>query len=134
MSRIKDKIEEIRKFLDELEQIKPESLEKYSSDIKEKAACERYVEKIVEAVTDLAYLLIKEKELGKPGDDQSAYLILKEEGIITSESYAKIKEAKGMKNIISHQYGNVDDEIVYETITEELYEDIENFLKDIEKT
>lgn len=38
-----------------------------------------------------------------------------------------------MRNIISHQYGNVDNKIVFETITEELEKDVREFIKCIRK-
>ena len=62
MNRIKDKIEEINKFLDEFKGIIPSSLREYESNIEKKAACERYFKKILEAVTDLAFLIIKDKK------------------------------------------------------------------------
>lgn len=39
-----------------------------------------------------------------------------------------LKNAKGMRNIISHQYGKIDDEVVFEAITEELCRDIKKFV------
>ena len=132
-SRIKEKIEEIQQYLNELESIKPDSLKEYLNDLKEKAACERYVEKIMEAVTDLSFLLIKKYDFEKPDDDQSAFKILADNDIITSKVLEKLRNAKGMKNIISHQYGTIDDEIVFEAITQELIKDVREFLKEVGK-
>ena len=39
-----------------------------------------------------------------------------------------VKEAKGMRNIIAHDYGKVDDEIVFNVINEELIKDVANFI------
>ena len=99
-----------------------------------KAACERYVEKIVEAVTDLAFLVIKEKKLRLPEDDIDAFNILLENKIIDKGLSSKLKNAKGMRNIISHQYGKIDDEIVFEAIKGELDRDIKEFIEQIENT
>ena len=133
MSRITDKIEEISEFLEELKSIIPSSFEEYKSSIEKKAACERYVEKIIEAVTDLAFLIIKDKKLRIPEDDIDAFNILLENKIIDGDLAAKLKNAKGMKNIISHQYGKIDDEIVFEAITQELERDVRNFISVVEK-
>jgi len=46
--------------------------------------------------------------------------ILEEKQAISKELYAHIKNAKGMRNFLAHQYGKVDDERVHEAITEEL--------------
>ncbi|MFH1181997.1 MAG: DUF86 domain-containing protein [Candidatus Woesearchaeota archaeon] len=131
MSRIDDKISEITVFLSELEEIAPSSLEAYKLSIEKRAACERYVEKIVEGLTDLAFFAIKEKKLRVPQDDADAFNILSENKVISSDLAARLKNAKGMRNIISHQYGRIDDEIVYEAVTGELAKDAEKFIEAI---
>ena len=133
MKRIKDKIKEINKFLDELKEIIPDSLDKYKSDKIKKAACERYAEKIVEAVIDLAFLTIKKKKLEIPEDDMDAFNILLAKKIIDKDLAAKLKEAKGMRNIIAHQYGQVRDNIVYDSIKKELGKDIRLFIGKVQK-
>ncbi len=128
MKRIADKISELSRFLDELESIAPSTLEEYKSSIEKRAACERYVEKIVEAMTDLAFLIIKDKKLRIPQDDADAFSILQESKMIDDRLAANLKEAKGMRNILSHQYGEIDDEIVFDAITKELAKDVKEFV------
>ena len=133
MSKIKDKIDEIKEYLNELDDIVPQKVEDYKSNIEKKAACERYFEKIVEAITDLAFLIIKNKKLKIPEDDIDAFNILLENKIIDSSLENKLRNAKGMRNIISHQYGKIDDQIVFEAITQELDNDAKEFIKSIKK-
>ena len=133
MKRIADKIDEINEFLDQFKDIVPSSFDEYKSNIEKKAACERYVEKIVEAVTDLAFLIIKNKKLKIPEDDIDAFNILLENGIIDSSLENKLRNTKGMRNIISHQYGKIDDEIVFAAISQELDNDAREFIKSIKK-
>ena len=133
MNRVKDKIDEINKFLNEFKGIIPKSLEEYESNIEKKAACERYFEKIVEAVTDLAFLIIKNKKFKIPDDDIAAFNILFKNNIIDIDLATKLKKAKGVRNIISHQYCDVDDEIVFESITKDLERDVREFIKHIKK-
>lgn len=126
--RINDKIEEIESYLSELCEIMPENFEAYAHDLKAKAACERYFEKIIEAVVDLAFLAIKDRGFTTPEEDKEAFDILAEEKIISKELAVKLKEAKGMRNIIAHEYGEIDDRIVFESITEEFEKDVEEFI------
>lgn len=133
MKRVRDKINEINKFLDEFKDIIPNKLEEYKSNIEKKAACERYVEKIIEAETDLAFLIIKDKKFKIPEDDVDAFNILLENKIIDISLATKLKKAKGMKNMISHQYGEVDDEVVFESIKNELEKDVREFIKNVKK-
>ncbi|MDY6789410.1 MAG: DUF86 domain-containing protein [Candidatus Nanohaloarchaea archaeon] len=132
-TRLKDKIEEISTYLEELEQIKPKNFRSYQEDLQQKAACERYFEKIVEASTDLAFLIIRDKDLERPKDDKNSFDILEQNEIISSNLSEKLKEAKGMRNILAHEYGEVDDRVVFESITDELEEDVTNFLSQIEE-
>lgn len=133
MSRIADKIKEIMGFLDELETLAPKTFEEYKSSIEKKAACERYVEKIVEAATDIAFFAIKAKKLDMPEEDIDAFRILSENKLITGAIASKLKDAKGMRNILSHQYGKVDDGLVYNAVSEELSKDIKLFISEIKK-
>ena len=131
--RIDEKIKEIENYLEELSSISPASLKEYLNDYKTKAACERYFEKIVEAVIDLAFFIIREKEFQIPEDDESSFQILFKENIISEVLSKKLKLAKGMRNIIAHEYGSIDDELVFHSITEELNEDVEEFVNNIKK-
>ena len=133
MSRITDKIAEIEEYLSELEEFMPNDFEEYLNDIKTKAACERYFEKILEAITDTAFYVIKIKKLRIPGDDSDAFEVLKENKIIDDALSKKLRDAKGMRNILAHQYGKTDDEIVFESIKNQLIPDIEEFIKQIKK-
>ena len=129
--RTKEKIKEIEQYLEELNSIKPTDFKGYIKDYKTKAACERYFEKIIEAVVDLSFLIIKENGFKVPEDDKKSFEILAEEKIIPEELANKLKDAKGMRNIIAHDYGNVDDEVVFESITSELVRDVKEFLESI---
>jgi uncharacterized protein YutE (UPF0331/DUF86 family) len=131
--RIKDKIDEIQTYVNELIEFMPKDFQAYACDAKAKAACERYFEKIIEAATDLAFLLIKENNLRMPEEDKEAFDVLSEGKIISDALSARLKDAKGMRNILAHQYGKVDDEIVFHSITEELVRDANEFSSSAKK-
>ena len=133
MTKITDKIEEIKKYLDELADIVPDKFEEYKSNNLVKAGCERYFEKIVEAITDVSFMIIARNKFKIPEDDIDAFRILLEHKIIKEELYKKLKQAKGMRNIISHQYGRIDDKIVFEAIKEEIDKDAREFIGSVKK-
>jgi uncharacterized protein YutE (UPF0331/DUF86 family) len=130
--RVIDKLEELKGYVSELEEIMPGNLQEYV-DLKTKAACERYFERIMEAVVDLSFLIIKEKGYKIPEEDKEAFDILVKEGFISQELSEKLKDAKGMRNIIAHEYGKIDDELVFHSITEELVEDVNGLIKEVRK-
>lgn len=131
--RIKDKLREIERYLNEFKTIVPKNLDEYKSSLEKKAACERYFEKITESVTDLSFMLIKQKKLDVPLDDKGVFDILNKEGIIDKTVCDSMKMAKGMRNIIVHEYGRIDHKLVYESITKELISDVKNFISQVKQ-
>src|SRR3989344_2142868 len=127
--RISDKIKEIEDYLEELLYIAPDNFTEYKTNLEKKAACERYFEKVIEAVVDLAFLVIKEKELKIPEGDKEAFDILVRNNIIPKILATKLKEAKGMRNVLAHEYGKVDDKLVFDSIKEELENDVMDIIK-----
>ena len=59
--------------------------------------------------------------------------ILYKNKIISEILTKKLKNAKGMRNFIAHQYGKIDDVLVYHAIFEELEKDINEFLDNIKE-
>ena len=131
--RIKDKIEQIDKYLYDLERYKPGDIETYLANKDKKAICERYLERITEAIVDLVYLVIKNKGFDLPENDLQAFDILKDKEIITEELGERLKDARRMRNILIHQYGEINDEIVFNTANEEIERDANEFIDCVEK-
>lgn len=131
--RLQDKIAEIEKYLSELGTIMPKKFQDYEPDLKTKAACERYFEVITQAEADLAFLVIRSKGLKIPEEERQAFGILAEEKIIPAKLAERLKEAKGMRNILAHQYGGVDDKIVFDSITKELTKDVREFIQNVKR-
>lgn len=131
--RIKDKIKEIEIYLMQLEEIVPDSLEEYQEDFKTKAACERYLERLVEAAEDLAFLAIKHLELESPEEEKEIFKILSRTKIISSDLSDELKRAKGMRNVIAHKYGEIDDKITFVAATEEIGTHLRELIKSIKR-
>ncbi len=129
MSKIKDKIEAIEEFLEELKEFTPAAFEEYASNKQVKAACERAVEKVIEAVTDLSFIIISIKKLKIPEDDIASFRILAENKIIPNSLYLKLKDARGMRNILIHQYGEIDDNLIFSAIKDDIEHDVKKFLE-----
>jgi len=126
--RIKDKITQIEEYLSDLSESVPETLEEYKINQEKKAACERHFEKIVEATTDLAFLIIKQNKLKIPEDDVGAFEILFNEGIITETLAKSLQNAKRMRNVLAHLYYSIDDERVFYSVSSELGKDANEFI------
>jgi len=129
--RIFDKIDQLQKFNEELLDLFPSSFNEYSSSKLIKAASERYVEKIVESLIDISFLIARERRLRISEQENDIFKLLVDEKIISESLMDKLKDAKGMRNILAHQYGSVDDEIIFESISEELIDDVNQFIESI---
>ncbi|MCA9488076.1 MAG: DUF86 domain-containing protein [Nanoarchaeota archaeon] len=132
MNRTKDKILEIKQYLEELNSILPSSFKEYENNLEKIAAVERYFEKIVEATNDLARYIIK-KEKFSFEEGETPFGILLKNKVIEENLFERLKFAKGMRNILSHKYGEIDNQIVFQSIREELLRDIPLFIKSVEK-
>lgn len=126
--RINDKIKEVEELLSDLEDIRTDNIDEYIKDIKTRAACERYFEKVIEAVIDLSFLIIKQRELRIPEGDEGALRVLVNKGIIDETLFSKLSNAKGMRNFIIHQYEKIDDKLVFDVLNGELQRDVVEFL------
>lgn len=115
MSRISDKRKNIQKYLNEFYTIIPKSYAAYTEDIIIRAVCERYFELIVESVIDLATLIIKKERFSFP-KDKRVFNFLSEEKIIDNNLAERLQNAKGMRNILSHRYGEIDNKTVFESL------------------
>lgn len=131
IKRIEDKLLELESYLVEAYQIIPESWEEYIADIKTKAACERYFEKIIGVIIDIGFLIMKFKEYELPDSEEGIFVFLANKEIISQELAKRLKDAKGMRNILAHEYGIVDDSLVFNSIKEELDKDAQDFIESI---
>lgn len=135
--RINDKISEIEEYLSFLLERVPQKIEDYKGNLDIKAICERYIEKIIEGVVDLAFIFFKEeiarnnKKIKMPESDTDIFDILKKSEVISESLCEKLKEAKGMRNWIAHEYGNINDNIIYNSLKKELEKDVNNFIASI---
>jgi uncharacterized protein YutE (UPF0331/DUF86 family) len=125
------KIIEIESYLENLSSYVPISFDDYIHDSRTKDACERCFEKIIEAVIDLAFIVIKERNLSIPEEEEQVFDILFKNNLISERLFNKLKEAKGMRNFIVHQYAKINDELVFQAVTEELIPDVKEFLDSV---
>src|SRR3989344_6549273 len=94
----------------------------------------RDMRRIIEAFVDLAFLVIKDNDFDSPESDTNAFDILSNNKIISNELACKFQQAKGMRNILAHEYGKVDDSIVFHSIDEELVKDVRDFIAAVENS
>lgn len=120
---------EIDGYLRELQQVAPDSFEAYQA-IATRRACERILQVAIEAVIDTCALLVSGLRLGVPGDEEDLIAKLEAADVLSKGTAETLRSMKGFRNILVHQYGQVDDRIVYEK-TRTGTEDFERFKAEV---
>lgn len=136
--RVLSKIDELDSYLTELDIIKPAELEEYQNSIEKKRAIERLLQVSIETVLDVCNIIISDLKLGLPSDEDDVFNKLSEKNIISKKMAITLSKMKSFRNILVHKYGKVDDEQVYEHLSEledfkKFKEEILNFLKKQDK-
>lgn len=122
----------LQKNLDLLQEYRKQSQKEIFSDLSKKFALERLLQIAVESVTDCARLLVAIEDWRRLRDERDAWVILAEQNVITKDLAEKITKAKGFRNILVHEYVEVDPDLVYKNLQTGL-QDLENFAKALAK-
>jgi uncharacterized protein YutE (UPF0331/DUF86 family) len=127
--RILARIDVLDGYLRELRAIAPATFEEYTT-IEKRRACERLLQVSVECVIDISSLLVTGLRLGLPAEEDDLFEKLTQARIISPLMRDSLRRMKGFRNILVHEYGRVDDRIVYEILQNRL-DDFEAFKREI---
>ena len=117
--RVLAKLDELDGYLDELRTITPRNLEEYAR-IETKRSCERLLQLAVEATIDACAMLVSGLRLGLPGEENDLFEKLVRRGVLSGGMTETLRRMKGMRNLLVHEYGRIDDELVFETVRDRL--------------
>ena len=129
---IENKISSARKYSAILKRYRGFAKEKICNSTDIRGAVERYLYLEAQAVIDLAEAVIAHKDFRKPATMSEAFYILNEEKIIPDTLTEKMVRMVGFRNVLAHDYEDIDYDIVYNVLQKGL-NDIEVFLKVISK-
>lgn len=124
---IENKISNVNKYLKKLESFKGYSKKAIMQDMIVEGALERYLYLAAQSAIDMAEVIIAYKKLRKPQTFSDAFSILREDKIISFDLSEKLTKMVGFRNIIAHDYEEVDINIVYDILHNRL-SDIEEFI------
>ncbi|MEK7377042.1 MAG: DUF86 domain-containing protein [Candidatus Margulisiibacteriota bacterium] len=113
---IRRKLSRLNMYLDKLAPILKNSLSEYLENAYIKYSTERLIQLIVECACDINNHVVAETQNRPAEDYTSSFIRAFEVGLIKRELAQKIKGAGGMRNILVHEYMDIDDEKVYSTI------------------
>lgn len=117
--RVLGKLDDLDRYLGELREVLPADFSSYQKVVT-KRACERLLQIAIETVIDVCSIMVAGLRLGLPSDEEDLFEKLEAAKIIPPETKEILKRMKGMRNILVHEYGRVNDRIVYEALTQRL--------------
>ncbi len=130
--RILTKIDELNGYLAELRAVAPDNLEQYGR-IEKKRSCERLLQLCIECVIDICRILVSGMRLGLPSDENDLFVKLQKKRVVTSSMAGLLRQMRGFRNILVHEYASVDDELVFTFVRNRLG-DFDDFKKLVLKT
>ncbi|WP_219968481.1 type VII toxin-antitoxin system HepT family RNase toxin [Methanospirillum stamsii] len=90
------------------------------------------LEYVLQSIFDICAILNRDLKLGIPQNDEDILTNLAKIEIIDARLLDTLRNMKGMRNILVHQYGRINDEIIFEVLMTKI-DDIEFFCQSIVK-
>jgi uncharacterized protein YutE (UPF0331/DUF86 family) len=111
--RILEKIDLAERWAERVETYRPATLESYLDEDIPRAATERALQVTIEALVDAASLFVSGLRLGIPASEATMIDTLEDE-VLSAEEAALLDDLRGFRNVLVHQYGDLEDERVFE--------------------
>lgn len=129
---VRRKLSRMNMYLEKLRPISLKTLEEYKSDFYLTSSAERLVQLIVECTSYINNHVVVEAGNRPPEDYNTSFIRASEVGLISRELADNLKGSAGMRNILVHEYMDIDDEKVYAAITIAL-KDYKEYIKQVDK-
>jgi len=120
------KIASMQKHLDRIKAKSNVDLREFLQDIDRQESVLFNVQMAIQNCIDLAAHIVAEEGLGVAGSTNELFYLLEEQGYIGQELTDKMIRAVGFRNLVAHEYGKLDLEVVFRVCHEDA-KDLEEF-------
>ena len=114
------KLERAHEYTNDLAEMRGIPKEEYVSDVVLQRAVERTLMNLIQSCIDLAQHVRAANGISAGGTAKDEIQALGELEIISRDTQQKIEEAVGFRNVLAHRYGEVDHDVVYEVLHDDL--------------
>ena len=121
------KISRIRYYLSRIKKYRCISLQEFQDDVNTQDIILHNLQLSIQGCIDLGSHIVSDEGWGVPGSFSEIFYILEDKGVIPRELTEKMVAMVGFRNIIIHEYEDVDFKIVHEILKKDIV-DIESFL------
>ncbi|TKX48497.1 DUF86 domain-containing protein [Halorubrum sp. SD690R] len=115
------KLERAHEYTNDLAEMRGIPKEEYVSDVVLQRAVERTLMNLIQSCIDLAQHVRAANGISSGGTAKEEIRALGELEIISRDTQQKIEEAVGFRNVLAHRYGEIDHDVVYEVLHEDLH-------------
>lgn len=77
---------------------------------------ERYLQLCIEIILDISKMIVNDRDLKRPEDNQNVFDVLMEEKVISKKLNNQLFGIVNFRNILVHDYEKIDREIVYDNL------------------
>ena len=114
------KLDSLSLYVKQLAEFRGISLEEYKRDWKVQRIVERTLQMAVETCADIADHIISDEGLRAPASVADAFTVLREAGIVSETLQGALVKMAKFRNVVVHQYDEVDADIVLAILTKHL--------------
>jgi uncharacterized protein YutE (UPF0331/DUF86 family) len=115
-----DKLQHVNQYTDDLRQMQGPSKDEYLEDVVLQRAVERTLMNLIQACIDLAQHICSAENLSSSGTAKQEIEALGNAAIMSQETQTKLEEAVGFRNVLAHRYGDIDHDVVYDVLHDDL--------------
>ena len=106
------KLSTIDEYLKQIREFSGVSIDEYKSDWKSQRIVERTLQMLIERCADIANHIISDRNMRIPTGYSDTFRVLLENNVIDENLFAVMEKMAKFRNIVVHQYEEVDAEIV----------------------
>jgi uncharacterized protein YutE (UPF0331/DUF86 family) len=97
------------------------SFEEYAEHREARDVVEREFQTAIEACLDIGRMVLESRDCEIPETNAAVFRALGDEDVLTDDLAARMAQAAGFRNVLTHQYGNeIDDRDVYNVLRSDL--------------
>ncbi len=113
---VRRKLARMNMYLEKLKPIAQKKISDYKEDFYLKSSAERLIQLVVECASDINNHVVVETKRRPPEDYGLAFIRASEAGLISRELAERLKGSAAMRNILVHEYMDIDDDKVFKAI------------------
>ena len=126
------KLEKLDKYLGYLSELQQVNKEVFTADYHFFGLAERYFQLSIEVMLDVGKMLLLSEKTRRPEDNSDIFYALSEAGVISRDFVDRISGVVNFRNILVHEYEDIDKEIIYTKLQKNL-EDFTEFKRQVIK-